>query len=280
MRTIRTEWLLAQADDGESRRRIVGILEERDRVARTNAFPKGDGLFPLRLGGRCLWFRESSAFSSIEVYCEVFGEDGRFRIEGFSGKGIGSVVDVGANAGYYALRIREESPACALHCIEPNPRVFEILERNISSNGLAGVVLTNKALSGAPGRLHIDIVPEIDAIGGRGVREVDRPWMRESFIERIEVESVTLDGYCSGHGIASIDLLKIDTEGMEVEILQGGREILRSVGKVIVERHSPSLRHEVNGILNGLGFSLVHEEDPGLTRYYGDMFFARERSPL
>ena len=76
----------------------------------------------------------------------------------------------------------------------------------------------------------------------------------------------------------SIDILKMDTEGMEAEILATDPELLSStVRRIVLERHSRELRDAVFHILRDTGFVLVHEEDPLIQKYYGDMYFVNEK---
>jgi hypothetical protein len=55
--------------------------------------------------------------------------------------------------------------------------------------------------------------------------------------KKIKVQCQTVDQFCSDYGIVSLDLVKTDTEGHEVEVLNGARETLlhRSVRFVFVE---------------------------------------------
>lgn len=46
-------------------------------------------------------------------------------------------------------------------------------------------------------------------------------------------EIKTLDGYCTENSIDSIDFLKIDIEGMEIDVLNGGKNIINSAVKII-----------------------------------------------
>lgn len=43
----------------------------------------------------------------------------------------------------------------------------------------------------------------------------------------------TLDGYCSEKNIKNIDFLKIDIEGMEIDVLNGGKNIINNSTKII-----------------------------------------------
>ena len=87
----------------------------------------------------------------------------------------------------------------------------------------------------------------------------------------LSVEAITLETL--GHDVSVIDILKIDIEGLEFEILQGSLSMLAKIRRIIVERHSRMLRDKVVGLLTANGFSLVFEEDPQCTRYYGDLYF-------
>ena len=46
-------------------------------------------------------------------------------------------------------------------------------------------------------------------------------------------EIKTLDGYCTENSVDSIDFLKIDIEGMEIDVLNGGKNIINSAVKII-----------------------------------------------
>ena len=53
--------------------------------------------------------------------------------------------------------------------------------------------------------------------------------------ETFKVQSDTLDNYCKDNQIEKIDILKIDTEGSELDILQGAQNILKKTDVVLVE---------------------------------------------
>ena len=51
----------------------------------------------------------------------------------------------------------------------------------------------------------------------------------------MKVKTNTLDNFCRSKKIKKIDLLKIDVEGSELDVLKGGKNILRSVKLVQLE---------------------------------------------
>jgi FkbM family methyltransferase len=269
------EWLKSQAGKDADRRQLEKINEWRNSVLETNRFTGSDKLFRVKLGNNKIWFHERSAFSSIEVYQEIFKNNDHFIVPEFSGRNASLIMDIGANEGYYTLKIKENNPACRVICIEPNPYVFEILQRNMRANDLKGVTLVNKAVSSHNGQLNMEIVREIGAISSRDIGMIERPWMREEFKEKISVPAITLDTLCREFNISSIDILKIDVEGMEEEILAASVPLLNDVKRIVLERHSRNLRDAVVSLLQANNFKLVYEEDPLLERYYGDLYFIR-----
>jgi len=270
------EWLKGQARDNLSRSLIDEIAMWRQSTLENNRFVEGDELFYLHLGNYQLWFRKGSAFSSVEVYCEIFKENNHFVVPGFSGEDVGVIVDIGANEGFYALKIKENNPGCKIFCLEPNPYAYQILKRNIETNGLQDVVLINKAVGPENGEIALQVVKEIAAIGGKDLRIGHRPWLKDEFITDIKVEAVTLDKLFCEYDIEQVDILKIDVEGMEREILAGSGDVFQKVKKTIIERHSPSLRNWVIDFLSGKNFTVAFEEDPGFEHYYGDIYFVNK----
>jgi predicted DCC family thiol-disulfide oxidoreductase YuxK len=81
---------------------------------------------------------------------------------------------------------------------------------------------------------------------------------------QIECRVRTLDEVAAQHGIAAIDLLKIDVEGYEFEVLAGAGEALAKTKAVVVEvslvrnpsRHSSALLKMLN-LLTDAGFDIV-----------------------
>lgn len=273
---LNVEWLRKQAVDEESRRWISKIKKWRDFVLENNRFIKSQHLFSVNLGKYQIWFRKCSAFSSIEVYQEIFKENDHFAVSEFSGKNAELVIDIGANEGFYTLKIKENNPECKIIAVEPNPYVFEVLKKNVDSNQLKNVTLVNMAISSSVGVMNMEIIREIGAIGAKDLGIIERPWLRDKFIEKVVVDAITFDILCKKFYISSIDILKIDVEGMEVEILTSIDGLLKNVHKIVLERHSKELREAVVTLLKNYHFTLVHEEDPLLERYYGDLYFVNK----
>jgi FkbM family methyltransferase len=277
-RQLDETWLLKRAANDNDRQTVRTILARRDRAVTEHIFYTEEGTLSLRLGPDLISMRECAAPASMEVYHEIFREDNHFLHGDFASPELEYVLDIGANEGYFALRVARANPGARILCVEPNPYAFEILSLNVGNNGLANVTPINAGASADGRDLEMEFVRQIHSIGGARLRDVERPWLPENVIEKRTVASIPITRLVEEHAFPRIDLLKIDVEGMEDEIVESIAPLAPMTARIVVERHSRALRDKVNGTLTGLGFDLVYEEDPGFEQYYGDMYFVRRRS--
>lgn len=106
---------------------------------------------------------------------------------------------------------------------EPLPEHILCFQRNLI--GAGNVTLHQYALDARPGRLIMNMPPT---------------WTGNTHVavdgeEGIPVESRTLDSFA----LTDIDFLKIDVEGYELPILQGGEETIRREKPVMVIEQKP-----------------------------------------
>lgn len=272
-RRLDEKWLLLQAGSVSDQQTVRNILKRRKKAIKDHLFYADEGVLSLRMGPHLLSMHEYAAPVSIEVYHEIFQENNHFLHDDFATTDLEFVMDIGANEGFYALRIALANPRARVICVEPNPYAFEILTMNISNNELINVVPIYAAASSDGRNLEMEFVRQISSIGGAKLRDVERSWLPEDAIGKIVVESVPIVSLAEQYAFPRIDLLKIDVEGMEDEIIEGIAPLANSIKRIVVERHSRKLRDTVTVILTGLGFELVYEEDPGFKQYYGDLYF-------
>lgn len=153
----------------------------------------------------------------------------RFMERCLSSSEMPTVVDVGANVGDYSSMVLEASKNAKVFAFEPHPETFTRLTARLSSAG--NFVATNAACGSAPGKLLL-----YDHEGSSGTGHAS---LLPGVIERIhgdnsnrhEVAVTTLDQFAAEHNISRIDLLKIDTEGTELEVLKGAHDLL-SEGRI------------------------------------------------
>ncbi|MBN1289992.1 MAG: FkbM family methyltransferase [Actinobacteria bacterium] len=132
-----------------------------------------------------------------------------------------TVVDIGANVGFFSLLCRELFPGSTIHAVEPVKEIYDCLEKN--TEGDDGTVLHNIAVSDSEGTVRMFF---------------DRENVQESHIDsegEVLVTSKTLDTLKRENGIGTIDVLKIDTETFEAHVLRGAKETLKDTRYLFIE---------------------------------------------
>lgn len=130
------------------------------------------------------------------------------------------VLDVGANIGLTACAFSTLCPDGRIACVEPVPRTFRYLQRN--AGNLKNVSLFQHALGSAPGEIRMQGNP--DFLAGSFIADAYNIPGEGHFVESVPVK--TLDSAFSSFGFDRLDFMKVDVEGFELEVFEGGREIL------------------------------------------------------
>jgi FkbM family methyltransferase len=138
---------------------------------------------------------------------------------------IPNIIDLGANIGLSVLYFKFLYPQAEICALEADPKIFEYLVQNIRNNGFRDVTLLNKAAWNRNAVLKF--MPD-GADGGR----VIPPNGDDRYIN---VEAIDVSELIAGR---SVDLLKIDIEGAEVDVLVRCRDVLSNVRRIFVEYHS------------------------------------------
>jgi FkbM family methyltransferase len=133
------------------------------------------------------------------------------------------LLDVGANIGKYSLMLSMEFPNARIFSFEPNRNTFEILKGNVDDKtecinvGLGSEIKAGKIYTYADGvtSSHASIYSDVFKAFHEAEKIID-----------INCEMITVEDFCAKRGIKEIDLLKIDTEGNELEVLKGCGKML------------------------------------------------------
>lgn len=137
----------------------------------------------------------------------------------------GVFLDIGANIGTYsaAIGVAKEGNLRGA-AFEPVPETNALLRRTLALNRLSGFRAEPCALSSCASELRFT------AFGGGGN---NFPVSASDERGRIVARSVTLDEWVAANPELAPHAIKIDVEGHELEVLKGGRDVLR--------RHRPAL---------------------------------------
>jgi FkbM family methyltransferase len=164
---------------------------------------------------------------------------------------LGSVViDVGAHIGYFTLfGAQLVGAAGEVHAFEPDPRLRPRIDEHVTMNELDWVTVNQRALLDHSGEVSLALPEQL------GWANVTAAGGEASAI------ATTLDAYVHERRIdpAAISFVKIDVEGAEAAVINGGRSTLAAArtAAVLVE-HPPGRAEnagEIPSIMAGLGFS-------------------------
>jgi FkbM family methyltransferase len=168
------------------------------------------------------------------------------------------IFDIGANTGLYAIMAAMENSTEMVYAFEPNPRVFRYLERNTEINSLKNIKLELSALSNYDGEIELYVPSGMIPTSSstlKGFREAS---------EILKVPSIKLDTYCKKKDIRDVDLLKIDTEGTEHLVIEGGIETIKRDQPIIICEVLPGLTERfIHELLNPIGYEYYWLSDRG-----------------
>jgi FkbM family methyltransferase len=130
--------------------------------------------------------------------------------------------DIGGNIGTSAIAMAQYAPDGKVFSFEPVLPTFEILQRNLSENAIPNVFAFNTGISNVPGdreiycnRMVLGGASQLTESVGRELNEIE-------FVQTMRMER--LDDWRRAHSAPLPDLIKVDVEGFEKAVLEGGEE--------------------------------------------------------
>lgn len=133
-------------------------------------------------------------------------------------------IDIGANIGLFSLIA---SPILSKYgriiSIEPSKKTYFRLLENIKLNKFKNISCINNALSNSNEKKNL----YVDTGGYDAWNSFGKP-SAGNFLEKEEVITKTLDQIRDQFSLQQVQLIKIDVEGWEIPVLQGGKKLLLS----------------------------------------------------
>lgn len=171
-------------------------------------------------------------------------------------KKVSCFLDIGSNIGYYALLASRSNPNTKVYAFEPAHGPKHYLQKNIRSNDLEeNIALVEVALSNFEGQIDFYEVGNekykflkynLAGEGNAGTKTTSRNFVKST------VSATTLDAFVSKENLTKIDLIKIDTEGTELDILDSGRNTIQDFQPIVICE------------------TLFNTIEPGLERFFKD----------
>jgi len=184
-----------------------------------------------------------------------------------------TVIDIGAYSGIYSILAAKNGVANVIS-VEPNPNTRHRLQRNLKLNKIESCTVLSSPLgevSGVKLGLYVpesNLMPSGMRLESSGARYLnsdlevvnidDERWLR---IETHETSK--LDDLIDIN--RAVNAMKIDAEGMEIQVLKGSEQILRKYQPhLIIETWSEETTKSLNAYLKGFGYNdglLIDDQD-------------------
>jgi len=254
-----TVFLISSAKGSANRARIASYILSNmfHRLVRGSAIQR-----EMKIDFKDLSLIFKTFSSELTSYLEIYLQRVYETAPSFIARPGDIVFDVGANIGVYS--IRQASQGAIVYAFEPNHNAFSRLKQNISLNSLKNVILIPKAVHSNSSRVVFSIDPR-STLAGKVVTSEERP----SLPNYVNIEAVSLDEFVESIKCPQINILKIDTEGSELEVLQGAAATLAKTGKIVLEYHSLKLKEQViKTITVNHKFNLVWDLEPHRVLYF------------
>lgn len=169
------------------------------------------------------------------------------------------IIDAGANVGQSIFDFHAVFHEPVIHAFEPGVETFAELHRRTS--GLEGVYLNNCALGSQSG--VVKLVQNSASEMSSFFEPSEDCW--GSVQGKHDTVVRTLDDYCAEKNLPRIDILKSDTQGFDLEVIKGAKQLLsrNAIHFIFTEiilwglyKGLPSIE-EIYSFLMEQGFSLV-----------------------
>lgn len=154
------------------------------------------------------------------------------------------VFDIGANVGAHTLRLaRSVGPTGRVFAFEPADFAFAKLQRNLDLNPelQARTSAHQLFLAAAPGANGQN---EIYASWPLETDSSVHPKHRGRLVAASKASTDTLDHFVARERIERLNLIKIDVDGQELPVLQGGLAVLTKFRPILVMEMSPYVHAE------------------------------------
>lgn len=213
----------------------------------------------------------------IPVGCDLFN-DLKFKIS----MPVNTVFDVGANIGQTAIKFYDYFDEAKIYSFEPVTSTFEILNDN--TRLLDRISTFNVALGEQVEQLEINLFESNASV----LNSLKKEAMNSDSSTKQVVQVTTGDIFCKQNNINQIDLLKIDTEGYEINVLKGfsnmmGQSKIKAIYCEVglnVENNRSTYLVDLINFANAVGFKLygIYEIDNSEIKAgfnYGNLLFIK-----
>jgi FkbM family methyltransferase len=149
-----------------------------------------------------------------------------------------TVVDIGANYGYYTVMMS----GCVgnngkVYSFEASPILFKYVQDNVNINSYSYIVEAyNKAMFSDNRMVQLTFNTKYN--GGNSLYKFDEAydnggqyvhaWDEQSLKQTFDLQAMTLDSFAQKNSIGRVDMIRMDIEGSECAVIKGAQDLIES----------------------------------------------------
>ena len=157
-----------------------------------------------------------------------------------------NIIDIGANLGWYSINFSQLKNVNSIHSFEPIQETFKLLKRHVKLNDCKKVVLNNIGLLDNEKNIPFFVSNELGSASIKNIQNKKK-------IKKVLCKISTLDSYIKKKKI-KCDLIKVDTEGSELQVFKGAINTIKKNKPVIftemLRKWTSKFNHHPNDIIN------------------------------
>lgn len=186
-----------------------------------------------------------------------------------------AIVDIGANVGQFGKKIRQYYPDAHLYSFEPIPLVYKELVDNFK--GDSNFTPFNVGLGDKEGKMEFYMNEFSDSSSMLKMGDLHKenfPFTKHEKVIYVDIK--TLDNCIDVNKIEKPYLVKLDVQGFEEQVINGGLEIIRSAEMIITEAsykelyEGQSLFDTLYEKIKGFGFQFIGNLDQMNSAFNGE----------
>jgi FkbM family methyltransferase len=135
-------------------------------------------------------------------------------------------LDLGANSGIFSLAAGQKmrGQATSIFAFEPCLSTFSALEKNLRLNRLPEIRAVRAAISDSTGESQLFV----NAAFKDGLNSLRNPSHCDAEVVGCErISTIRLDDFVAHENLPRVDVMKVDVEGAELQVFQGGSQLLK-----------------------------------------------------
>lgn len=152
-----------------------------------------------------------------------------------------TILDIGANTGIYTIVASLSNPNSKIYAFEPNPVNIKRFKKNIHLNKLNNITIIEKALGEREDTISFT-VPKANIISdtSSAIQEFSENTYKGRICwKQILIDQTSLNHFIKIEEVNSVDLMKVDVEGYEVQVLEGAKYFFEKYSPIVILESFP-----------------------------------------